>query len=355
MKTMLLAAVAASALAVQPVVSVLAQDGNANQAQQDQTQEQMQQNQAQQNQTQQNQTGQDQLPQQDREFAQKAAADNQAELELARLAQEQASNEEVKEYAGTLVEDHTKVGEELKQIAEKHGLTLDPQLPQEAQQAKEELSSKSGAAFDQAFVEQMVSDHEKAVQLYEDQAANGENEALKQFASNHVDTLRMHLDRARQLERQMGEQPVAGTAGGTQSATQQESMAGDDQQPTSEQQAQGSAAQQDNPLMGMTVGDIIGKTVVNQQGDEVGEIEDVVISKQDKVTQAVVSVGGFLGIGDKSVAISFDELQPGQDQESILLTTGATVDELKQRPAYDEASGDYDKVPEDQTPGASAM
>jgi sporulation protein YlmC with PRC-barrel domain len=104
----------------------------------------------------------------------------------------------------------------------------------------------------------------------------------------------------------------------------------------------------------MTAGDLIGKSVVNQEGDEVGEIEDIVIGTSDKAVQAIVSVGGFLGIGDKSVAVAFDELQQ-QDEESVLLSSGATVEELKQRPAYDEASGAYETLPRDRTPADSGL
>jgi hypothetical protein len=110
----------------------------------------------------------------------------------------------------------------------------------------------------------------------------------------------------------------------------------------------------ENPLMQMTANDLIGKSVVNQQGDEVGEIEDVVMGTSDKEVQAVVAVGGFLGIGDKSIALSFDELQPGQE-DNVLLTSGATVEELKQRPAYDEASGEFEPFPRDRTPADSGL
>jgi sporulation protein YlmC with PRC-barrel domain len=110
----------------------------------------------------------------------------------------------------------------------------------------------------------------------------------------------------------------------------------------------------DNPLMQMTAGDLIGKSVVNQEGDEVGEIEDIVIGTSDKAVQAIVSVGGFLGIGDKNVAVAFDELQQ-HDEDSVLLSSGATVEELKQRPAYDEASGDYETLPRDRTPADTGL
>ena len=350
MKKKMLIAGAAIALTAQPLPGVLAQSGTPTPPMSEQP---TQENQAQ---PQPSEGATAEVQEQDRQFAQKAASDNEAELKFATLAEQKAQRDEVKEYAAMLVEDHTQAGDELKQIAQEAGLTLDTQVPPEVLKAREEMGTLSGAEFDQAFMEQMVSDHEKAVALYEKQAGEGQHEALKQFASSKVDTLRTHLDQARQIERQMGEQPVAGTPGGTPSASQQESMAGSDQQPdaTTAQQAQsGSAAE--NPLMGMAAGDLIGKKVVSQQGDEVGEIEDIVIGRSDKAVQAVVSVGGFLGIGDKTVAMSFDELRPGQDEDSVLLTSGATVEELKQRPAYDEASGEYDKYPPERTPAESAL
>jgi putative membrane protein len=354
MKKSILIAGTAIALAAQPLPAVLAQSGTPTPPMAEQP---TQENQAQ---PQQNEGAQAELQEQDRTFAEEASAGNMAELEAARLAEEKAESDAVKDYAAMLIEDHTQAGDELERIAQEAGLTLATEIPQDAQQAQEKLTGLSGAEFDQAFMEQMVSDHEKAVALYEQQVADGQHEALKQFASSTVDTLRTHLDQARQIERQMGEQPVAGTPGGTPSASQQESMAGSDagsnEQPgaAGTQQAQSGPTAADNPLMGMTAGDLIGKTVVNEQGDEVGEIEDIVIGTSDQSVQAVVSVGGFLGIGDKTVAMSFDELQPGQEEDSVLLTSGATVEELKQRPAYDEAGG-YESYPADRALGDRDM
>ena len=355
MRKSILIAGTAIALAAQPLSAVLAQSGTPTPPMSEQP---VQENQVQ---PQQNGAAQTEVQEQDRQFAQQAAADNEAELKFATLAEQKAEADAVKDYAAMLVEDHTQAGDDLKQIAEEAGLTLDTQIPEEALKAHEEMGTLSGAEFDQAFMEKMVSDHEKAVALYEKQASEGQHAPLKQFASSKVDTLRTHLDQARQIERQMGEQPVAGAPGGTPSASQQETMAGSDAgsnaQPgaTPAQQSQsGASAGAENPLMGMTAGDLIGKKVVNQQGDEVGEIEDIVIGTSDQAMQAVVSVGGFLGIGDKTVAMSFDELQPGEDEDTVLLTSGATVEELKGRPAFDEAGG-YESVPAEQTLGDRDM
>ena len=55
--------------------------------------------------------------------------------------------------------------------------------------------------------------------------------------------------------------------------------------------------------------DLLGMEIKNAQNEEIGEIDDLIITGKDKVLHAVVSVGGFLGMGDKRVAIPYDELQ----------------------------------------------
>jgi sporulation protein YlmC with PRC-barrel domain len=78
---------------------------------------------------------------------------------------------------------------------------------------------------------------------------------------------------------------------------------------------------------------VIGMDVVNAKGDEVGEVKDLVLDKQ-QVAHAVVSVGGFLGIGAKDVAVPFQQLRVGPD--NVILMSEASESELKQMPAYDK-------------------
>ena len=60
------------------------------------------------------------------DFVQEQLADGDAEVALGRLAQERATNPQVKEFAKMMVSDHQKSGEDLKQIASKHNITPDP-------------------------------------------------------------------------------------------------------------------------------------------------------------------------------------------------------------------------------------
>ncbi len=60
--------------------------------------------------------------------------------------------------------------------------------------------------------------------------------------------------------------------------------------------------------------ELIGKDVVNRNGNQVGDLENIVVDRQTNQPYAVVEVGGVLGIGAKNVVIPFDQLQVGEDK-----------------------------------------
>ena len=93
-----------------------------------------------------------------------------------------------------------------------------------------------------------------------------------------------------------------------------------------------------------TAEDITGTDVVNSAGDEIGEVEQIVRDKETGSLHAVVSVGGFLGIGDKKVAIALDDLQVRNEQ--LLISLASTEEQLKAYPAYEETR--YEEVEDDQ-------
>ena len=85
------------------------------------------------------------------------------------------------------------------------------------------------------------------------------------------------------------------------------------------------------------------------QDQKVGKIVDIVLDR-DKAVYAIVSVGGFLGIGAKRVAIPFDELQPGE--KKTILMSSATKDQLKAMPAYKKGEAGYSPYPRNQPFGS---
>lgn len=82
----------------------------------------------------------------------------------------------------------------------------------------------------------------------------------------------------------------------------------------------------------MSAKDLIGTNVKNQQGETVGEIEDLLVTKDGNVSHAVLSVGGFLGVGDRRVEVPLDDMQIGSNGKQV--TYNVTKDQLKQMPEY---------------------
>ena len=76
---------------------------------------------------------------------------------------------------------------------------------------------------------------------------------------------------------------------------------------------------------------ILGQHVYNDKGEEVGTVEDIIISPERSVSYAIVGAGGFLGIGTHDVAIPANQLKLQNDR---LVLAGATKDALRALPAF---------------------
>lgn len=82
----------------------------------------------------------------------------------------------------------------------------------------------------------------------------------------------------------------------------------------------------------LRAGKLVGATVYNDKNQSVGSIDDILLSQgQDKAETAIISVGGFLGMGSKLVSVPFDKLKIDKDK---VLMPGATEEALKKMPAF---------------------
>ncbi|MGE0659512.1 MAG: PRC-barrel domain-containing protein [Reyranellaceae bacterium] len=89
----------------------------------------------------------------------------------------------------------------------------------------------------------------------------------------------------------------------------------------------------------MQVDRLVGKTVENPDGDNVGDIESVYVKPDGKVDSVIIGVGGFLGIGEREVAIKWSDLTVSADGETI--TTSMTKEQLKEMPQYEYKDKTY--------------
>jgi sporulation protein YlmC with PRC-barrel domain len=76
------------------------------------------------------------------------------------------------------------------------------------------------------------------------------------------------------------------------------------------------------------------QNVYDPQENKIGEIKDMLLDREGKVQAVIVSVGGFLGMGEKDVAVPFDAVNAAQRENKWWLTMNATKDTLKTAPGF---------------------
>lgn len=80
---------------------------------------------------------------------------------------------------------------------------------------------------------------------------------------------------------------------------------------------------------------IVGSTVVNETNEKIGDIDDLLVEPSDKVLFAVLSVGGFLGMGERLVVVPFSSLQITGNR---VVLRGGTKDALNALPEFKYAT-----------------
>jgi len=135
----------------------------------------------------------------DQEFVTKASAGGLAEVNTSNMALKQATSGDVKEFARHMIKDHTKSNKELISLADKKGFKVAEKMDAKHQKMAEKLSGLSGAAFDKAYMEGQVKDHEDTIRLFEKQSKSGKDEDLRGWAGKTLPTLKEHLKHAKEV------------------------------------------------------------------------------------------------------------------------------------------------------------
>lgn len=91
----------------------------------------------------------------------------------------------------------------------------------------------------------------------------------------------------------------------------------------------------------MTASDYIGKRVYDDAGNDIGEVNDIILSADGKLAATILGVGGFLGIGEKDVAVPVGAVKIVKDGDTARLQVAATKEQLLAAPVYDKKSRTY--------------
>jgi putative membrane protein len=141
------------------------------------------------------------LSEAEKTFVMRTGIAGMAEVAAGKSAIDKATAADVKAFATRMVADHTKANEELKGFVMNKGVALPTELDDAHKSMAATLDKSSGAAFDHAYIQAMIADHEKAVSDFETMSTQATDPDLKTWVTKTLPTLREHLAMAKKMSR----------------------------------------------------------------------------------------------------------------------------------------------------------
>lgn len=140
-----------------------------------------------------------QLNKTDWQFLSAASTGGLAEVDTARIAEQQAATVPVKSFAQQMIADHGKANEKLTALANQLGAAPPTEPDPKQKAAATKLKTLSGAAFDRAYIRDQVKDHKETIALFQKEVKSGQDPQLKEFASQTLPTIKHHLQMAQKI------------------------------------------------------------------------------------------------------------------------------------------------------------
>jgi putative membrane protein len=136
------------------------------------------------------------------DFVNLASLSDKFEIDTANLAHGNTTNEAVRNVAQQILDDHSKAGAELRNVAKAAGMavTPPPALDARKQAVVNALTPLRDAEFDAKYIEAQIQAHQEGVALFTSYADKGDNAELKAFAAKTLPMLQKHLEMVTALQ-----------------------------------------------------------------------------------------------------------------------------------------------------------
>jgi putative membrane protein len=135
----------------------------------------------------------------DKAFVRKALEGGMTEIQLGQLALQKSSNDDVKQFAQKMIDDHTKLGDEMKQVGQQMGIKAPDSPSSKDKSAMAKLQALSGDDFDKAYIKDMVKDHQQDAKDFKQEAQTTTNPALKSVVVQGQQVIDEHLQMIQQI------------------------------------------------------------------------------------------------------------------------------------------------------------
>jgi putative membrane protein len=139
----------------------------------------------------------------DKKFLAMAAQSDENEIALAKLAQEQATNPDVRAFAQKMITEHTKMSESMKPFAESWGLTPPSGPDADTHNEFVKLNGLSGKDFDKEYMSQMVSNHSKALSAFTTEAKDTKDPKFQAIVLQGKTAVAAHKNMAYDLKKKL--------------------------------------------------------------------------------------------------------------------------------------------------------
>jgi putative membrane protein len=135
----------------------------------------------------------------DKMFVKKAIQGNLVEVQLGQLTLQKSSNDQVKQFAQKMIDDHTMMNERLMPIVQQLRVEAPTEISKKDKSLISKMQALSGPAYDQAYIKDMVKDHKDDLSAFHTEVSNGQYLAVKNAAAEASTTIAKHLEMAQQL------------------------------------------------------------------------------------------------------------------------------------------------------------
>ena len=139
------------------------------------------------------------VPESDQAFVREALATGSLEIQISRIAALRANSEQVRQFALSLMEDHSKARRKLKEIALSKNVEIKDDLDRQRARRLLAVQRYTGDEFDREYLTLQVDQHRRAVQLFHQQAQRSGSEELRNFAQSKLPALEAHFKLAQSL------------------------------------------------------------------------------------------------------------------------------------------------------------
>lgn len=137
------------------------------------------------------------------EFLIEAMEDNKAEVKVCQLALGKSANEDVKAFAQSMIDEHGKMAHEMEQLCKKKNLQTPRDIRREQKMTVDELSSLSGAVFEQRWIQYNIDTHERDVKVFRHYAEEETDHDIRDMAKRGAEILSRHLKMAHDLGKKL--------------------------------------------------------------------------------------------------------------------------------------------------------